>query len=475
MIPPVTRQIAEFVAAAPTHPLHADAARMAVRAFVDTVGVAVAGAHEPVVSAAQSVMVPEGGSSHRAATLLTNGERVSAAHAALINGTAGHALDFDDHLSDVNGHPSVVLVPAILASGEENGLSGSAMLEAYVVGHQVMCAVSEALPVRPHWAHGWHATETVGVLGVAAAVARLEGLTIREIQSALGIAASMAAGSRQNCGFSVKPVHAGMAAMNGLLAARFAAAGIDADPDQLEAPIGFFHLFGDDSDLSKVESVLGERWTVTTRGLNVKRYPACYAVHPAGDAAVDLAKAGLNTRDVAAIKVTVQPTGLTGPIHHRPTTGNQAKFSMEYTVAAALVDGRLGLDTFTDTHVIDEKIQHLVPLVDTCESTTPPVGPGEYEKWYATVQITTKNGEKMQARGDMPHGYTLDPLTDRELDDKFGECMTVPGVVWDGTELLARLRNLEHCTNVREVLAESIRTHYFPSSPTELESASTAL
>lgn len=134
-----------------------------------------------------------------------------------------------------------------------------------------MCAVSEALPVRPHWAHGWHATETVGVLGVAAAVARLEGLTIREIQSALGIAASMAAGSRQNCGFSVKPVHAGMAAMNGLLAARFAAAGIDATRISSK-PDRFFHLFGVDSDLSKVESVLGERWTVTTRGLNVKRY-----------------------------------------------------------------------------------------------------------------------------------------------------------------------------------------------------------
>ena len=458
MTPPVTRQIAEFVTSTSTSPLTADATRMASRAFIDTVAVAAAGAHEPAVTAAQDVLVPAGQSSEGAATLLTSGVRVNAPHAAVINGTAGHALDFDDHLGDVNGHPSVVLVPALLACGEEKGLAGATLLDSYVVGHQVMCAVAAALPVRPHWTHGWHATETVGVLGVAAAVARLEGLTLRETQSALGIAASMAAGSRQNCGFGVKPLHAGMAAMNGLLAARFAAAGIDADPNQLEGPLGYFHVFGRDPDMTKVGDVLSERSTVITRGLNVKRYPACYAVHPAGDAALTLAReTGLHAHDIETIDVTVQPSGLTGPIHHRPTTGNQARFSLEYTVAAALVDGRLDLDSYTDTHVLDDQIQKVLPLVRAAEAAKPPFGSPNYENWYATVQVSTKRGDTYRARADMPHGYSRDPLTEDELDHKFTACLSVPGTAWDAPLLLSQLRNLHACTNVRGIFPASVR------------------
>lgn len=455
--PAVTRTIAEFVVTAPVHPLDSAAEHMAVRAFIDTIAVAIAGAHEPVVSGTRNVLLP---GAHQpngeyGATLLTSGEKVPASQAAMINGTAGHALDFDDHLSDVNGHPSVVLVPAILASAEENALSGAALLEAYVIGHQVMCAVASALPVRPHWAHGWHATQTVGVIGVAAAIARLEGLTIGETRSALGIAASMAAGSRQNCGFGVKPLHAGMAASNGLLAARYAAAGVDADPNQLEAPLGYFHVFGLDSDLSKVDEVLAERWTVTTRGMNVKRYPACYAVHPAGDAALSLGS--LDPIAIERIHITVQPTGLTGPIHHRPVTGNQSKFSIEYTVAAALVDGKLDLETFTDAHVSDPLIQSLIPKVTTAESVEPPEGPADYEKWYATVEVTTTDGRSSIARMNMPHGYNTDPLTDDELDRKFVQCLQVPGTAWDATDMLARLKDLPHATDVRDLLALASR------------------
>ena len=468
---PVTRSIAEFVVTAPVHPLAAAVERMAVRAFVDTIGVAIAGAHEPVVAGTRNVLAPVAGDRDGSgATLLTTGEKVSAVQAAMINGTAGHALDFDDHLSDVNGHPSVVLVPAILASAEENALSGPALLEAYVIGHQVMCAVAAALPVRPHWAHGWHATQTVGVIGVAAAIARLEGLTIGETQAALGIAASMAAGSRQNCGFGVKPLHAGMAASNGLLAARYAAAGIDADPNQLEAPLGYFHVFGADSDLSQVDAVLGERWTLTTRGLNVKRYPACYAVHPAGDAALEIAATASPTPDeIAGIVITVQPTGLTGPIHHRPVTGNQSKFSIEYTVAAALVDGRLELDSFTDAHVTDEAIQSLIPKTRIAESPIPPVGPQGYEKWYATVDVETTGGRTFAARKNMPHGYNTDPLTDAELDAKFMGCLAIPGSAWEPADLLDRLRNLPTTTDVRELLALAPRrARHHPAVPRPL-------
>ncbi|MFF0223407.1 MmgE/PrpD family protein [Streptomyces sp. NPDC004629] len=218
---PVTSQIADFCIEAQRGPLDEAVTHRAVNAFIDTIGVAVAGAHEPVVTALQTSLRLIDGSG--GATTLSTGEKVGAHSAAIANATAGHAMDFDDHLSDVNGHPSVVLVPPILALGEELNLPGDQLLRAYVIGHQVMCAVSAALPVRAHWTAGWHATETVGVLGVAAAAGTLLQLTTAELRNALGVAASMAAGSRQNCGFSVKPVHAGMAAGNGILAARLAA------------------------------------------------------------------------------------------------------------------------------------------------------------------------------------------------------------------------------------------------------------
>jgi 2-methylcitrate dehydratase PrpD len=443
---PVTAQLADFCVEARRAPLDDAVQQQAVRAFVDTVAVAVAGAHEPVVGAMQTAVRLADGTGR--ATALGNGQKVGAHPAATINATAGHSMDFDDHLSDVNGHPSVVLVPPILAVGEELSLSGEQVLRAYIVGHQVMCAVAAGLPVRAHWTRGWHATETVGVLGVAAAVGNLLQLTTGEMRNALGVAASMAAGSRQNCGFSVKPVHAGMAAGNGILAAQLAAAGVDADPGQLEAPLGYFAVFGVDSDLRKVAPVLSERWTLTTRGLNVKAFPACYAVHPAGEAAISIRQGGLDVDSVVDISITVQPTGLTGPIHHQPATANQARFSIEYTVAAALADGVLDINSFTDAQVVRAPVRRLMAAVRIAETETPPFGAPAYERWFATVEVTTADGTTHRARRDMPHGNAQDPLLDAELDTKFLQCLSTPGSAFDGPDLLAALRALPTTRNV---------------------------
>ncbi|MYR76049.1 MULTISPECIES: MmgE/PrpD family protein [unclassified Streptomyces] len=447
---PVTGQLVDFCVEARRASLDQDVTRRAVNAFVDTVGVAVAGAHEPVVTAMHSALRLTGGAG--AATVLGTGRQVDGHGAAVVNAVAGHAMDFDDHLSDVNGHPSVVLVPPVLALGEELGLPGEPMLRAYVIGHQVMCAVSAALPVRAHWTAGWHATETVGVLGAVAAAGTLLQLTTSEMHHAFGIAASMAAGSRQNCGFSVKPVHAGMAAGNGILAARLAAAGVDADPHQLEAPLGYFAVFGKDPDLTAVAPVLKERWTLSTRGLNVKAFPACYAVHPAGEAALEIRDHGLDPDSVTDVTVTVQPTGLTGPIHHDPVTADQARFSMEYTVAAALADGRLTADSFDDAQVTRPALRRLMATVRTAEAAVPPFGPPDFTRWYATVEVTTSDGAQHRARRGMPHGSAHDPLSDEELDQKFLDCLRSPGSVFDGPTLLAALRDLPSARNTAQLL-----------------------
>jgi 2-methylcitrate dehydratase PrpD len=271
---PVTEQLADFAIA--DHRVDTATCHSAARAFVDTIGVILAGAGDTSARTVGAVLEPLAGGT---STLLGSGARCSAKDAAMLNGVAGHALDFDDHLNDVNGHPSVVLVPALLALAEEQHADGQQMLEAYVVGYQVMCAVAAALPVRAHWASGWHATATLGVLASTAACGRLLGLDRDGMRHALGLAATLACGSRQNCGFMAKPLHAGVAASNGLFAARLAQRGFDADPAQLEAPIGFFSVFGVDPQLDRVSAVLSERWSLSRRGLNVKRFPACYATH----------------------------------------------------------------------------------------------------------------------------------------------------------------------------------------------------
>lgn len=461
---PVTEQLAEFAVCTDLSTAGPDLFHAATRAFIDTVGVAIAGASDISVNTLVQSIDPTWTLPGTGAVCLGTGYSTTPVHAALINGTAGHALDFDDHLSEVNGHPSVVLVPALLALGQNMNVSGSKVLEAYVVGHQVMCAISAALPVRPHWQAGWHATGTVGVMGAAAACSRLLGLTIPETRVALGIAASFAAGSRQNCGYTVKPLHAGMATSNGLLAARLAQGGYTADPGQLEAPLGFFQVFGVDPDLSKVQKVLAGPWTLQRYGLNVKQFPACYAVHPAANAASRIARTGIKTAEIAKIEVTVQPTGLVGPIHQRPVTGLQAKFSMEYTVAAALLDQQLGLETYEDHSVLRPRAQELLKKVQTSESEFPPEGPQDFEKWFAVVQVTTADGDIMTARANMPHGYNRDPLSDQELNAKFLECTSVPGSVWDGPELLTRLWDLNRLKGLRNLFAGTAEQPIVPEA-----------
>jgi 2-methylcitrate dehydratase PrpD len=461
---PVTEQLAEFAICSDLGDAAPDLLHAATRAFIDTIGVAIAGASDISVNALVQSIDPTWTPPGSGAVCLGTGYSTTPVHAALINGTAGHALDFDDHLSEVNGHPSVVLVPALLALGQSLNVSGRQVLEAYIVGHQVMCAISAALPVRPHWQAGWHATGTIGVMGAAAACSRLLGLTIPETRVALGIAASFAAGSRQNCGYTVKPLHAGMATSNGLLAARLAQGGYTADPGQLEAPLGFFKVFGVNPDLSKIQKILAEPWSLQQYGLNVKQFPACYAVHPAANAAVRIARSGVKAGEIAKIKVTVQPTGLVGPIHKRPETGLQAKFSMEYTVAAALLDQKLGLETYEDHSVLRPQAQELLKKVQTAESEFPPEGPADFEKWFAVVEVTSEDGDVMTARADMPHGYGRDPLSDQELDAKFLECTSVPGSVWNGPELLSRLWDLAGLKGLRDLFLNAAEDALFPGA-----------
>jgi 2-methylcitrate dehydratase PrpD len=425
----------------------------AKRAVLDTVGVTVAGGREPSF---QILATTLGDSRADQATILPGGSRTSAAQAAFLNGTAGHALDYDDVIDEIKGHPSVVLVSALLALAEAEGKSGRDLLEAYVVGLEVACALAQALPVDAHYAAGWHATATVGVIGAAAGAGRLLGLDEPRLRNALGIAASMASGSRQNFGTMTKPLHAGLAARDAVVAAQLAANGFTADQDQLEGPMGFLRMYGVDADPEGVVRRLAGARVLEQHGLNVKKYPCCYNTHRLADAALAIQARGIDASAVKGVAATVEPGGQQAVIHHRPRTGLEGKFSSEYVLAACLLDGRVGLSTFDDAAVVRPEAQDLLRRVTIAESVTPPIGPTSYDHAYAVVEVRLTDGQVVRERCDMPRGDARAPLASEELESKFRDCLAFAESAWDADALLDRLWHLDQLRRVSEVFEPAL-------------------
>lgn len=422
------------------------------RALLDTYGVAVAATREPVVEKLRRVL---GGGFGVLGSWATTGARARADDVALINGTAAHALDFDDVSPAVRGHPSAVLLPAILAvAGPESTLLDVG--EAYAIGFEVGALLSQALPGGEHYARGWHATATLGTLMAGAAVARLRAMDPDGVATVLGIAASMASGSRQNFGTMTKPLHAGMAARNGVLAAALAEEGLTADASQIEGPFGFLALFKGESTPGPVQLPAGPA-LLSDVGLNVKRHPCCYFTHHAIDATLSLRDADLKPGDVEAIDVEVQPRGLTALPYDRPATGLEAKFSMPYCVSAALVGGVLTLGDFTDEAVRRSEVTRLMERVRCRESAPPHGGTGHGAERYAVVTARTRSGTTLQRRVEITIGDARRPLSEENLVSKVRSCLAA-GRLEDRDGICEELVTLQPSMTVEQGLARTLRS-----------------
>jgi 2-methylcitrate dehydratase PrpD len=456
--PGLTESLAATVADLGRRP-DSPALDLAERAVVDTVGVMLAAREDPTVNSLVSAVDVDGSSG--GASVLVHGSRTDPRNAALVGGTSAHALDFDDVDDAIIGHPSAVLVPTVLAVGEELDASGLDILDGYWTGVTIAREVAAALGIAEHYALGWHATATVGTIAAAAAAARLRRLSTSQVQHALGIAGSLAAGSRQNFGTMTKPLHAGTAASNGVLAAALAAAGFTADPHQLERPLGFvaLHSAPGITDRSRKQS---QRPPLDRPALNVKLHPCCYYIHAAADAMLALVSRGLSASEVSDVAVTVQPQGLAPLIHHRPRTGLQGKFSLEYAIAACLLDQRLSLATFTDEAVQRPEAQELLVRVTSETSAQPPVGPPEWDGYFAVVAVHTKDGHDLVERVDRARGHADRPLSESDLRAKFGDCLRFAGLHdaddADPGDLFSTLRTLRTLGSVRDATARICET-----------------
>ncbi len=420
-----------WVEAASIREFPAEAIQAAKQGLLDTLAVILAGAQEPVAVAAADVARRLGGAPQ--ASRIGTGERTSPDRAALINGAAAHALDYDDTQPSVGGHPSAVLIPAVLAVAEAEGSSGAAILEAYIAGVQVMGRVGRALG-RAAYAKGWHNTSVLGPLGAAMACGKLLGLDHGQLRHALGISVSQAGGTRQNFGAMCKPVHAGWAAQAGVQAAYLAAAGVTADEDILEAPMGFFALWGrDDEPLPEFGSPL----EIAEPGLVVKRHPCCAATHRPLDAVLSLRERyGFGPADIAALHVEVGPGGLAPLIHDFPATGLQGKFSLRYTLAAAVTDGRITIDTFGPAKLRRAEVLGLMERIDRREV------PGAAG---ATVTVELKDGTRASEQVRQPRSLGWDGVA-----AKFRDCaVSLP----DADGIIEAVRRLDAIADWTPILA----------------------
>ena len=262
-------------------------------------------------------------------------------------------------------HPSCALVPAILAAGELVRARPTALLDAYVVGFELECRLGNVMNPRHYHERGWHCTSSIGTVGAAAAAARVLGLDPHAVQQALGIAASSACGLKENIGSMVKPLHAGMAARNGVMAAQLAQRGFTSSPHAIDGPQGYLAAMdSEQATLDIAVADLGIRWEILETGVTVKLYPSCAATHPPLDALIDMKRReGFTAEQIQAIDVEVDSMTPRLLIHPNPTTGLEAKFSMPFCAAAAVVYPRVGIDTFDIDHIQNRDVQGLMQRV----------------------------------------------------------------------------------------------------------------
>jgi 2-methylcitrate dehydratase PrpD len=442
-------EIAEWVSRVKFDDLPPDVVEVTRRSHLDTIGVVLAGLQEPVTQAVYGFLAEEG--SRPVATQLGTRFKTSMSGAALINGASGHALDYDDVNLNCLGHPSAVIVPAILAVAEATGANGRAVTEAYAVGVDIMAKLGLTVGLG-HYSTGWHATSTLGTLGAAMAAGKLLGLTRNQLVNALAAAVSMAGGSRRNFGTMIKPFHPGHAARCGIEAARLAKHGLVGDSEIMEAPYGFFSLFTRDGvDIAGLTKRLGNPFDLVSPGINVKRYPCCYNTHRAADATLTIAKQ-VKAAEVESVRVAVPVGGMLPLIHPRPQAGLEGKFSMQYVVAAGLLDQAITLSTFSDEAVRRPVAQDLLKRVTVVED--PAIGPltNPVEEGYVQVAVRTRQGQELVQRVKHPIGAPQDPLSWDDLVRKFTDC--VRGVIdqRQTERAVASIRALDRQRNMSEIV-----------------------
>ena len=447
--------MAHFIVETEYGNIPADAVSIAKNAIIDGLGVALAGTREPaglIVSEFAKETGETGG-----ATVIGQEFTTSALLAALANGTLMHALAFDDVATSWLGHPTAVILPAALAIGEIAKASGEELLKAYLLGCEVAAKIGQIAAPRQHEL-SWHNTSTIGTIGAAAACARLLKADVHQTKMVLGIAGSEASGLKGNFGSMTKPLHAGLAARNGVMAAMLAKKGFSANESILEKHLGFaFTFLGErGSQPSRSDLNLGKPFDLLSPGRTTKPYACCRDTHGCIDASLYLKKAyGISAEDVSSVEYQAgEAAGVA--IHRPPLTGLEAKLSMQFCIAVALLFGEVRLVHFADAMIDEPAVQSLMMKIRGSERKG-------IDALSASVTVTLKSGEKHSHTVRRAKGDPENPLSQTELIMKFKDCVSgvlSPQGIENSLEILLSLEKLNHVTELTHVLSlgsESVR------------------
>jgi aconitate decarboxylase len=434
---PITEEIAAFAANFSLKTAPAELLPLAKETFLDSFGVMLAGSTEESAQITARWACAEGAIGPCALSA-ERGFRTSAANAALANGVAAHTLDFDHF-----GHQSAVMVPCVLAAAEAQGASGLALIEAYIVGVEISTLLAAGMS-KTAQELGLHPAGVCGSLGASAAAARLLGLGLEQTQVALGIAASLTSGLSQNFGTMVKPLHIANAARNGIVAAELASLGFTANTSIFDQHGGFFSALAPANVAN-----LGKKFRFLEPGIAFKAYPCPYSSQRAVDAIIRIAERHhLRPENIVEIVCAAAPKTFRVLIHHRPNTSLEAKFSLEYLLAAGLTRKTIDEECFGLKHVNDPVMRNLVAKVSIIESADQRGTPGEGP---VTVRVRTDN-EIYEETVSYAPGHPKNPLSWERLVSKYRSCARQGG--FDDTmaaDCLAKLSRLDEVADAREV------------------------
>jgi 2-methylcitrate dehydratase PrpD len=385
--------------------------------------------------------------------------RASAARAALANGASGHAMDYDDtqlssspdRVFGLLTHPTVPVLAASLALGERLNVSGRAFIEAFLTGFEVECKMAEAINPN-HYQRGFHSTGTLGTFGAAASAAKLLKLTAGQIAHALGIAASASSGIRVNFGSMTKPLHAGRAAENGIVAAELAARGFTAGDDPLDGEWGCFQVLGGGVDAARITPALGKPFSIVDPGVSFKPYPCGSLGHPTMDAMLKIVSDhDVKPEQIARIRVRAG-SNILNPLRYRTAkTELEAKFCLPFMMAGIALRRRAGIREFTDEFVSSAPVQAMMVKVEA--KFDPEIEARGFDKMRSVVEVDLTDGRTLtQAADERYRGGPEKPFTRADLHEKFTDCASLVLSADRIRRALELIESIEKLKSVRELV-----------------------
>lgn len=449
----LSRALAQRVVALDPACFDPEAVKWARNAIADMIGCTLLGAPTTTVDA---VLIPE---LYGPGPCLVLGRktRLGLLDTAFVNGTAGHALDYDDTSKSLSGHPTVIIIPGLLALAELRGATGKQLTDAYIIGVEAATRFARGVNFQ-HYEKGWHPTATLGIFGAAVAAAVLMDLPEEQIAHAIAISASLASGLKANFGTATKPMHAGIAARNGLFAALMAAKGVNGSPIALEHPQGFLEVFNGagNYDAGRMLRDWAAPLDLLAPGISIKKYPCVYSVHGAIDAAIRMQGTVLpDTAAVTDVLVRMHPRRLLPHVRNPATTALNAKFSLPYAVARGLVNGAVLLEHFEDSALQDPEVTRIMGLIRMEPHDD------DANDYGAEVVVTLADGRVLREAVAAPLGRGPEtPLPQDMLATKFADCarttLTDTGAA-QVFDLLMRLDDLPRAADLTTAIEAATR------------------